>query len=149
MPTDIPWKPDGSDYTLKQTNDFIGYGLTAKAITPVVPADYTVSNNQEFFAIFKKVDDITKVVHPEWFQVYEASYTINETYSDYLPEGSSAEVVYGLAIAPKVNLRGKITIPSTWGAEKTPIIKIGAKFATDNSSGLTHNITHVFCEKDS
>lgn len=149
LPVTIPWKPDGADYTLKQTNDFIGYGLTAKAITPVIPAEYTVSNNQEFFAIFKKIDDVTKVVHPEWFDVYDAFYTVNSTYPNYLPEGSSSEVISGVAIIPKANLRGKITIPATWGEEKIPIIKIGAKFATDSSSKLTHNITHVFCEKGS
>lgn len=145
IPSMIPYKPDEPSYDLKETNNFIGYGLTTQSITPVAN-DYTVSNEQNFYAIFEKAEDVSTIVHKDWFTFTEGVYQYDEFYSQYAPKPSVGTVT-GYAITPKIGLRGKITIPAEYNGK--PVIKINNYFATDPTSNLQHNITHVFCEKGS
>lgn len=146
LPNEIPWKPEDSTYGLKEANNFVGYGLTQKTTTPV-KSDYEVSNNQEFYAIFEKISDISAIVHPEWFDYIPYTYTQDNAYISYpdvVPE-PKIHNVEGYAIIPKdgLILQGKITIPAMYNEK--PVIAIGNHFA----KGSEQNITHIFFEKRS
>jgi hypothetical protein len=77
IPTTIPYKPEAATYDLKEANNFIGYGLTSQAITPV-SEEYVVGSNQDLYAIFEKVEDITQVIHYDWFNY--VPYTYDQDY---------------------------------------------------------------------
>jgi hypothetical protein len=133
LPNEIPWKPEDSTYGLKEANNFVGYGLTQKTTTPV-KSDYEVSNNQEFYAIFEKISDISAIVHPEWFDYIPYTYTQDNAYISYpdvVPE-PKIHNVEGYAIIPKdgLTLQGKITIPAMHNEK--PVIAIGNHFAEGN-----------------
>ena len=146
LPKEIPWKPEESNYGLKEANNFVGYGLTQKTTTPV-KNDYTVSNNQEFYAIFERLSDISAVVHPEWFDYIPYTYIRDNEYSSYSDIIPSPKIhnVEGYAVVPKAGLilQGKITIPAMH--DNKPVIAIGNNFATESKQ----QITHIFCEKGS
>lgn len=144
QPGAIPYKeaPQG----LYEAWDFKGYSLVANSTT-IVPAAYEVTNDQSFYAVFELVSDIRTVVHEEWFDFTMEDYDYDTYYPDYAPPFPSNFVKKGYAVRPKVALKGKITIPSAFNG--VPVIKIGRYFATDPSSNLTHDITHVFCAPNS
>jgi hypothetical protein len=112
LPKNIPYKPEDASYALKEANNFIGYGLIPRATTPVA-ADYTVNNNQDFYAIFERVSDISKIVHPEYFDFYYYDYTKDTSYTEDGSDPSFGNKA-GVSISPKegIILQGKITIPS-------------------------------------
>ena len=118
---DIPVKilPEGTP--LKAGYDFIGYALIADSLTPV-SGEYKVRNDQKFYAIFEQITDITERVHPEWFNYDNGR------------------------ITPKVRLKGKITIPSTYTDEDGKIVNI-TRLGEFNTQGC--QITHVFCAPNS
>lgn len=143
QPTIIPYKE--SPAGLYEAWDFKGYSLVMDSTT-LVPTAYEVTNNQSFYAVFELVSDIRTVVHPEWFNFVETTYTFDTQYASYAPLPNKGQV-NGYVISPKVSLQGKVVIPSYYN--KKPVIKIERYFATDPNANLTHNITHIFCEADS
>ena len=155
IPTNIPYKPEAVTYGLKEANNFIGYGLTPQAVTPV-SGEYEVGSNQDLYAIFEKVEDITQVIHYDWFNyvpyTYDQDYWIQQNYSDYpidiFPEGKPLNKIEGYYIEPNRVIKGKITIPSFHPVDKKPIVSIGQNFAIGEDE-QNHKITHVFFEKSS
>ena len=102
LPKEIPWKPEDNTYGLKEANNFIGFGLTQKAVTPV-KNDYVVNNDQDFYAIFEKVSDISTIVHEDWFDYIKYEYNQDNAYINYpniIPE-QKVEKTVGYAIIPK------------------------------------------------
>lgn len=152
QPNEIPYKEyDGS--VLTAAWDFKGYSLVQGA-SNLVPEAYTLTNNQNFYAVFEFVNDIREVVHPEWF-IYK-DYTYNKQNSEVLYNVPESERVipiegYSISINPKYILQGKITIPSTYNNK--PIVAISDYFAGKHSDDSTEEIgtkiTHVFCQKNS
>lgn len=130
-PTTIPYK-DSSNLELKSAWDFIGYGLTKDATLPVSENFIIASQNQAFYALFDLIEDITTVVHEDYFDYWEDKYyEVND------PIGTVA----GYRVAPKAGktLQGKITIPSTYN--NLPVVKI-ADFAQQK-------VTHIFMANNS
>ena len=39
-----------------------------------MPEAYTLTNNQNFYAVFEFVNDIREIVHPEWFEYISDEY---------------------------------------------------------------------------
>lgn len=132
LPNVIPYK-DSSQLSLKEAYDFQGYGLIKGASTPVAEAT-TITNNQNYYAIFKLVEDISTVVHLDWFKFS------TKTSADLgtLPDGTLMSG--GLQVTPKKELKGKITIPAEYNSQKVVSIS-----GFNNCSELTH----VFIEKKS
>lgn len=132
LPNSIPYK-DSSKLSLKEAYDFQGYGLIKGATTPVAETT-TITNNQNYYAIFKLVEDISTVVHLDWFKFS------TKTSADLgtLPDGTLIEG--GLQVTPKKELKGKITIPAEYNSQKVVSIS-----GFNNCSELTH----VFIEKKS
>lgn len=164
LPKEIPYKPEDASYGLKEANNFIGYGLVPRATTPAA-ADYTVNNNQDFYAIFERVPDITKVVHPEYFDFHYYQYSADTSYTEDGSDPSFGNKI-GVSVSPKagVTLQGKITIPSytttyirgeqTVTGDKMPVLAIADYFACEyngSPGGIPkgHKITHIFTEADS
>ena len=146
MPTDLPYKEYFGN-NIKSDYDFIGYSLLQGAT--LVPENYQVRNNQAFYPNFKLIDDISTVVHYEWFNFEPASYTQYKTdydsglyglpYNDeYIQYALSNQLAY--RVTPKVKLKGKITIPAKHPTDGLPVIIVGNMSNTE--------ITHVFFEKD-
>lgn len=132
LPNSIPYK-DSSSLSLKEAYDFQGYGLIKGASTPVAETT-TITNNQSYYAIFKLVEDISTVVHLDWFNfTYKAGASL-----DKMPDGTVMSG--GLQVTPKRQLKGKITIPAEYNSQK--VISI---------SGFNQcsDLTHVFIEKKS
>ena len=147
QPNEIPYR-EYSGTNLTAAYDFKGYSLIQGA-SNLVPSAYTLTNNQNFYAVFEFVDDIRKVVHPEWFQFGDETYRQDLNY-DYvinpLPE------IKGYNISPKVKLKGKITLPAMYNNK--PVIKIASQFAgvasgEHDGTEIQHEITHIFCEEGS
>jgi hypothetical protein len=76
----------------------------------------TVTSDEEFYAIFKLVDDIRTIIHPEWF-----NYSLTE-YSDSNYMDNENYHISGYSIEPKVSLRGKVVIPREYNG--SPVIEI-------------------------
>ena len=127
-PAEIPYK-DSSTLGLTEAYDFQGYGLIKTATTPV-SANATVTNDQNFYAIFKLVNNIATVVHADWFR-YETIGPIS------LPDGT--QIPGGIQVHPAKVLKGKITIPATYNGQN--VVSIG------EFSGCTE-LTHVFIERN-
>ena len=155
IPNSIPYKPEPDNYGLKEANNFIGYGLTPQAITPVA-SDYVVSNDQNFYAIFEKVEDITQVVHHDWFDYIPYDYEQDQFIlqnnpdlpNDIFPDGKPLGKIHGYSIKMNRALKGKITIPSFHPIDGLPIISLGQDFALGQDE-RNHHLTHLFCEKNS
>lgn len=148
MPNEVPWKPEDDSYKMKEANNFIGYGLTPQSLTPV-SLETIVANDQNFYAIFERVPDVSNIIHSDWFIYEQYSYERedNDSFSKYpevLPDNKLGKIE-GYAIKPSKKLNGKITIPSQHPEDKKPIVAISTEFA----SGDSQNITHLFCEKNS
>lgn len=136
VPTEVPYKDD-SGLELLQTYNFKGYSLTEKGdVTDVT--ELKVTSDRRFYAQFDKTEDIRKVVHPEWFEA--SPFTYRET---SVLGGSTYPLVEGIALTPKIKLRGKITIPRQWKDETGTHDVI----ALTNFTTLGDNITHIFMEK--
>ena len=152
QPNEIPYKEyNGS--LLTAAWDFKGYSLVQGA-SNLVPEAYTLTNNQNFYAVFEFVNDIREVIHPEWF-IYK-DYTYNKQNLEILYNVPESERIipiegYSISINPNYILQGKITIPSTYNNK--PIIAISDYFAGKHSDDSTEEIetkiTHVFCQKNS
>ena len=147
--TEAPYKPyTGTE--LKAAYNFIGYALLKDSETKVAD-EYTVSNDQSFYAIFEFVSDISEYPHYEdWFNFTPYAYQQDKVYSDINLIDPVEEYMQYLdyndawLITPKVQLRGKITIPATY--KNKPIVCIGGFSANES---LQHTITHIFCQQGS
>lgn len=131
VPSSIPWQDD-SALSLKQTYDFQGWSLskTGKIIDPTT---YIITSDETLYAIFKLVEDCTKVVHYDWF-----NFSLNSVYESNTGVGGHKEVINGYYCSPKVNLKGKITIPRKYNGQD--VVRIG------DFNGTDQKITHVFME---
>lgn len=135
VPNMIPYQDD-SNLKLKQTYDFQGWSLS-KTGKVIDPSTYVITSNETLYATFKLVEDVTKVVHYDWFSFREI------TISDYgygVPgHDASSFNKTGLWVQPAegIILRGKVTIPRTYQ---------GKEVITLNGFGRDHKITHLFME---
>lgn len=141
QPKEIPYK-EYSGSSLTAAWDFKGYSLVQGA-SNLVPESYTLTNNQNFYAVFEFVNDIREIIHPEWFEYTLDPYTQDQSYS-YAPQ--PLPIIEGYRITPKLSLKGKITLPATYNG--LPIVRIGSGFASASST-VSQEITHIFCEKNS
>ncbi len=141
QPNEIPYK-EYSGSSITAAWDFKGYSLVQGA-SNLVPEAYTLTNDQNFYAVFEFVNDIREIVHPEWFEYTKEQYTQDLNYS-YVPEPLPA--ITGYCITPKLSLKGKITLPAIYNG--LPVIKVASNFASE-SSVIPQGITHIFCEKGS
>lgn len=174
VPNTIPYKDD-SGLGLYEAYDFTGYSTIENSTEVMNVEKMKAISDRKFYAVFKKVNDIRQIVHPEWFEFIKAEWgseekqflESNEYFTeeiDRVPQPPIRSIVYGCAIRPKTNLtlQGKITLPNegTYIDEATkkevtaPVIGIQGNFAdavinledpTQNSG--RHRITHIFCQE--
>ena len=131
VPSFIPWQDD-SMLSLKQTYDFQGWSLS-KTGKIIEPSNYTITSDENLFAIFKLVEDVTKIVHYEWF-----NFQLNEVYEANTGVRGHTQVIKGYLCQPKVSLKGKVTIPRKYNGQD--VIRVGG---FDN---YDQKVTHVFME---
>lgn len=167
QPKTIPYKEPEANFGLKEAYNFVGYTLI-KDGSAIVPNTYTISNDQSFYAKFEKVDDISTIVHPEWFDFKEivwdddAEYqselysTYFENLADRVPTDENGRIpgkinkAYKIHIKEGLKLKGKITIPIEY--DGAPVTTLGQCFngisQTDYQSGqrVESGITHVFMQ---
>ena len=153
MIKEVPYKEyAGSE--LKAAYNFAGYALLRDSTTKVSD-EYIITNDQSFFAIFEYVSDISKVVHYEdWFTFTPYAYTKDKDYSDInvIPQEEKylqyLDNKKSYMVTPKVQLRGKITIPAKYNGK--PVVAVGGFGAKgEGDSKFNHEVTHVFCEEGS
>lgn len=134
-PDTIPYKDD-SQLSLYETYNFKGYSSSVGGELIDV-STILVTSDEDFYAVFEKVDDVRTIIHPEYFEPTDVW-----TYSESGFNIGSSYSTTGVSLTPKVTLKGKITIPRTFDGQ--PVIGIGG---FGNSSGESaHAITHVFME---
>jgi hypothetical protein len=97
------------------------------------PTTYIITSDETLYAIFKLVEDCTKVVHYDWF-----NFSLNSVYESNTGVNGHKEVINGYYCSPKVNLKGKITIPRKYNGQD--VVRIG------DFNGTDQKITHVFME---
>ena len=135
VPNEIPYQDDSS-LGLKETYDFQGWSLS-KTGKIIDPSTYVITSDETLYAIFKLVEDCTKIVHYEWFEFRDI------TISDYgygVPgHDQSSYNKKGWWVYPvdSVTLKGKVTIPRMYQ---------GKEVLTISGFGGRHQITHVFME---
>ena len=160
-PKEIPYKENPSSFSLYEAYDFKGYSLINGSLV-IAPSTYSLSNDQSFYAVFEKENDIRNIVHEDWFDFTQTSYDRDNTYSSdeyaaYFPNQNdrvpypSKLNVGGCSISIKQGLilQGKVTLPAIGtyinknGKKETgPVIAIKEHF------GDGQKITHLFCEKE-
>lgn len=160
-PKEIPYRENPSSFSLYEAYDFKGYSLI-NGSSVVAPNTYSLSNDQSFYAIFKKEDDIRNAIHEDWFDFEDfTNYSVNnveigidmeaiEGWSEYFPNESDRvpqpaikDPLDGWSIKPKdgLILHGKVTLPVSHNGKK--VYGIAKNF----SSGNVQKITHLFCAK--
>jgi hypothetical protein len=76
MPTIIPYK-DPTDlenkWGIKAAYNFIGY-TRVKGSNNIAVMPEIVAIEDTYYAVFEEIQDITTVVHPEWFEYFEYAY---------------------------------------------------------------------------
>lgn len=153
QPKTIPYKPTPDSYDLKKAWDFKGYSLLPNS-SAIVADSYTVTGPQDFYAAFELIEDISKVIHEEWFDYISTTYSDSSSINLQMIEamGGNEEDCYpspakkgieGWAIKIKdgYTLKGKITIPAYY--EGKPVVVLAEKFGINNP-----DITHVFMQTD-
>ena len=140
-PSALPFKDD-SQLGLYETYDFKGWSSSIGGEL-VDLSTITVTSDEEFYAIFEKVDDVRKIVHYDWFEA--TPYDYDEAQWEFMKSNYKTS---GLMIYPKghstgkpLALRGKITIPRRINGVN--VIGLGSFPESDG-----HEITHVFMEDD-
>lgn len=160
-PKEIPYRENPSSFSLYEAYDFKGYSLI-NGSSVVAPSTYSLSNDQSFYAIFKKEDDIRNAIHEEWFDFepfvnfidggteigidMEAINTWSEYFpneNDRVPQPAIKDPLDGWSVKPKKGLilHGKVTLPVKHNGKK--VYSIAANF----SQGDTQKITYLFCAK--
>lgn len=131
VPSFIPYQDD-SQLLLKQTYDFQGWSLskTGKIINP---STYIITSDEVFYAIFKLVEDCTKVIHYDWF-----NFDLSSVQEANTGVPGHTAVIEGYVCSPKVSMKGKITIPRKYNGKD--VIRL-------SSFNNNQQITHVFMEK--
>jgi hypothetical protein len=133
----MPHKDDSS-LSLYETYEFKGYSMSVGGDL-INLSTILVTEDEEFYAIFEKIDDVRKIVHEDWFEQDGKEVTITESYSGY--------TATGIILKPKRILTGKITIPRKFNG-KDVIALSGFNTPAERETSL-HTITHVFMEKQS
>lgn len=134
-PDVIPYKDD-SQLSLYETYNFTGYSSRVGGDLVDV-STIKVTSDEDFYAIFEKVDDVRTIVHPEYFTATDVW-----TYDEQGLNIGSAYTATGVSITPIVILKGKITIPRMFNGK--PVIGIGGFGNTSGDSA--HAVTHIFME---
>lgn len=140
IPQDIIPYVSSESLDLLEVYDFKGYSLVEGSST-LVSSKYTVTGAATLWAVFKLENDIRKITHPEWFTGVKWTYNFEKDATNF------GEKV-GVRIRPKYsNLRGKITIPSTFelDGEKLPVISITG-FSKEGNLPNNNSVTHIFMQ---
>lgn len=164
-PNTIPYKDD-SALGLYEAYNFVGYSTIENSTEVMDITSMVAISDRNFYAVFKKVDDIRDIVHPEWFQYADVSWNTDASFiadtqwfkevTDRVPQPPITSTVYGCSIKPKEGLilQGKITLPNeaTYvnndGKTVTKqVIAIEQNFADENQGSNRHKITHIFFQK--
>ena len=137
----IPYKEAPED--LRKAWNFEGYSLLPDS-TNLVSDNYRVIRDQSFFAVFKMIEDISTIVHPEWFDFKEYTFSHSEI---------SHQDVQGYQAIPKYTLKGKITIPKEYNNKPVISLDLNSKRAKNANGNMTYGdpseITHIFFENES
>lgn len=158
-PNAIPYR-DASDLSLYEAYDFNGYSLTPGGEATAVEKMLSISD-RSFYAAFKKVSDIRKIIHPEYF-VEAAGYSYSRDsqfmedtsipYEEYdrvpqpaIPNLTASECCQ-LKLKDGLVLRGKITIPTEFNGKPVVSINFGRTTADGKMTSCGQEITHVFMQ---
>lgn len=140
-PDALPYKDD-SQLGLYETYDFKGWSSSMGGEL-VDLSTITVTSDEEFYAIFEKIDNVKKVVHYDWFEAVDYEY--NESQFDFMKSTYTANGVMlqpkGYSLGTPLKLKGKITIPRK--VDGMDVIAITGFTGNDG-----HEVTHVFMEDD-
>ena len=173
-PNTIPYKDD-STLGLYEAYNFIGYSTVENSTEIMNITSMVAISDRNFYAVFKKVNDIRDIIHPEWFEYADTSWNSDSQFieidnyfsnvTDRVPQPPITSTIYGCAIRPKtgLTLQGKITLPNeatyinSKGQQVTkPVIAIGFGlgleiddefFANEKPESNNHKITHIFFQK--
>lgn len=123
--------------------NFKGYS-SLQGSSILVDESYVITNHKSFYAVFELLDDISTVVHYDWFEYEPYGYDEERTDISTILL-SNEERIKRIAkedawlIKPKtgLTLKGKVTIPAYY--QNKPIIAL--------SSFNKQHVTHVFFEK--
>lgn len=148
VPKVIPYR-DASDLELYEAYDFSGYSLSPGGEATAVEKMLSISD-RSFYAVFKKVSDIRKIIHPEYFEatdfLYRDSYTDYDGYfanrQDRVPQPEISFQGCLLHIKKDLVLKGKITIPTKFNGQYV----VGISFNNNNRNPTDQKITHVFLQ---
>ncbi|MGN1342629.1 MAG: hypothetical protein ACI4VL_05335 [Bacilli bacterium] len=132
VPNTIPYRSDANLSNIYQSYDFKGYSLSVNG-SLINVENITVSSDEEFYAIFKLVDDVRDIVHDDWF-VYSDLTTFSENSYPSLENSSYSISGYYIAIKPNLLIQGKVVLPRTYNGK--PIIGIMNNGDTNKSSNL-------------
>jgi hypothetical protein len=125
----VPYREAPTD-GLKRAWNFKGYTLVAGG-TNIIPENYRVIGDQSFHAVFEMIEDISTVIHPEWFSAGEPQlFNDNDIFAVgdglHIPGGPQNVLVNvrGYVLKPRygLSLKGKITIPAKFNG--LPVIGI-------------------------
>ena len=147
IPGIVPYK----EYTgnvLKAAYNFTGYSLLSGSST-LVPEGYTVNKDQSFYAVFEYIEDISKIVHPEWFTGTVIDY-VRDRDNQNLGGDPSFGVKNGIALKIKEGLilQGKITIPAMWEGKPVISLREFTEYSSiDSTVASKQKITHIFMEE--
>lgn len=132
----IPWQDDGQ-LNLDVTYSFEGYALSKSATTGIKLDNYPLTSNLTLYAIFKKVSVYDNIHEDYW----DYDLISSQAYGSVFDNVVEYQIDKGYVISPSSSkeLRGKVTIPSTYNG--LPVYKI-------NNGAFKNNIdiTHVFFE---
>lgn len=120
---------DSSNLSLLEVYNFIGYSLIEDGLTAIADS-FAVRGETTLWAIFDLAPNARTIVHPEWFNAVEGTYTF---VTDTQFSGTK-----GVILSPNRVLKGKITIPAY--VDDKPVIGIEG-FANSNV------VTHIFMEE--
>ena len=138
MPNVIPYRSDADLPNIYQSYDFKGYSLSING-SLIDVTNITVSSDEEFYAIFKLVDDVRNIVHDDWFVYSDLAKFTENSYPGF--ENSSYSISgYYISLKPELLVQGKVVLPRTHNGQ--PII--GYMNNGDPNKATNQLITHVF-----
>ena len=138
MPNIVPYRSDADLPNIYQSYDFKGYSLSING-SLIDVTNITVSSDEEFYAIFKLVDDVRNIVHDDWFVYSDLAKFTENSYPGF--ENSSYSISgYYISLKPELLVQGKVVLPRTHNGQ--PII--GYMNNGDPNKATNQLITHVF-----